>query len=203
MMTHLLVTDNGRLDPFMVQAFQRARLAGRVVAGHVQVDTHRFAFVNEPLPEGAVVQVWLNAVGFCAVTEEELATDRARMESQEALRQRARNQAIEAKRSADRAFHADYALPFCWSVGIKDRLSGLGASSQGDGRSRTTVEHLRVFEPFNVGRLTRHAGDFLCTSTKGTNGRQWVDPPIVADPPAVTCPRCLALMERWHQVSRS
>lgn len=199
---HLLAFMDTHLDPFMIQKFRRARQAGRVANGRIEVGSSHFRFLDLPLPEGACVQVWLNdGLGFCAATEEELTAEQDRLCQQEQQRQSAQESAIEAQNRAALNFRAQYRMPFRWSVGIKDRLGGLSSRSWGDGRSAATVEHLRVLEPFTAPRLTRQAGDFLCTARKGTNGRQWVEPMPGDLLAVVTCPRCLALMARWKHPS--
>lgn len=200
MALHRLDLDDRFLDPFLVQELSRAPAKTQVVNGQVVLGNHRLSFVTPPLPEGTALRVGFNAgLGFWAETEAEIAAAEAAREQQARQAHADEEKRWADRRAADQAFHARYVLPFRWSVGIKDRLSGLSARSQGDGRSRVTVEHLRVLDPFTAGRLSRQAGDFLCTAARGSNGRQWVEPPTVSDPPAVTCPQCLALMARWRR----
>lgn len=188
-------------DPFLVQALLRGKQAGVVRDRHVVIDGHRLAFLEAPLPEETSVWVGLDRDGYYAQTAAAVAQCAAEAQAAEAQQAADLERRRQDRQAQARAFHARYALPFRWTVGIKDRLSGLGARSAGDGCARNTVQHLRVLEALHQGRLSRRAGDFLCTSAQGTNGQQWVDPPPLQDPPAVTCPRCRALMARWQKPS--
>lgn len=159
---------------------------------------------DHPAP-GSAVQVWLNFSGFfvCATLEEIERDAQARRDAEAAEKERQR-QKLNATRADAEAFNARLALPVKWDVGIKDVLSGLSENSWGDGRSKATVEHIYLLEPLESGRLVRKAGDFLCTSLGGTNGKRWsstiehrTDGNGEQYQPKVTCKACLALAERW------
>lgn len=83
-----------------------------------------------------------------------------------------------------------------WDVGIKDVHSG---------RNKATADQIRLCEALHEERLQRQAGDFLCRSASGINGKQWssrdaeraVDGDGNECVPPVTCPQCLALARRW------
>lgn len=152
-----------------------------------------------------VVQVWLNGSGFfvCATLDEieREAQVRRDAEAVEAERERQR---LNALRAEAEAFNARIALPVQWDVGIKDVLSGLTESSWGDGRNKTTVEHIYLLQSLEDGRLKRKKGDFLCTSSSATNGMRYSsiierghDGDNKTYQPKVTCKACLALAARW------
>lgn len=158
-----------------------------------------------PAP-GSPVRVWLNAQGFfvCAAEIDLDAEATARRAAQEAAAL-ARRDRLNALRVEAEVFNARLHLPVKWDVGIKDALSGLSETSWGDGRSKATVEHVYLVEPLVADRLVRQAGDLLCTSAAGTNGKRWsskvVERAYDGDgspyQPKVTCQACLALAQRW------
>lgn len=160
---------------------------------------------ERPAP-GAAVQVWLNGSGFfvCATVEEIERQAQAQRDA-EATEAEQRRQKLNAMRADAEAFNARIALPVRWDTGIKDVLSGLSESSWGDGRSKATVEHILLLEPLQAGRLNRHAGDFLCTSVSGTNGKRWSSKIVERGhdgrgqpfQPKITCKACLAQAARW------
>lgn len=103
------------------------------------------------------------------------------------------------RRREAEAFNAKLrALPFRWQPGIKMVRSGLLANSSGDGRSRATVVHITLLEPYRAPRLVRFYGDFLCTAGKAAIGSHWdghqeesVDGEGVRYPAKITCKTCL------------
>lgn len=168
---------------------------------------------NEPmtlreaeLPTGTAVRVWLNSSGFfvCA-TVEEFRREQAEREAAEAAQAEQTRQRLNARRAEAQAFNAKLKLPVRWDVAIKDVLSGLSVNSWGDGRSKSTVEHIYLLEALRSGRLMRKEGDFLCTAASGSNGKQWsgvtLESAVDGDgshyQPKVTCKACLSLAKRW------
>jgi hypothetical protein len=154
---------------------------------------------------GTAVRVWLNGSGFfvCATLDEIEREALVRRDAEAADAERNR-QRLNALRAEAEAFNARLALPVQWDVGIKDVLSGLTENSWGDGRNKATVEHIYLLEPLQDGRLTRAKGDFLCTSSSGTNGMRYSsviershDGEGKTYQPKVTCKACLALAARW------
>lgn len=128
--------------------------------------------------------------------EADLAT--ARKEREEAYRRE-----LNAWRDEALVHNARLQLPVKWDAGQKDVLSGL-TELRGDGRSKRSVTHILLLEPLTAGRLERKAGDFLCTSASGSNGRRWASTKaqsIDADgkpyPSKITCPKCLQLARHW------
>lgn len=182
-------------DPFLIQEAQRRPLEGKVTQQGVTAGRHRFTFASDVLSEGTDVQVSLNPLGFFATSKAWLdAQAQTAAEATAQAAQRQRDELDDERRALDR-FLARYRLPFAWTVGIKSVLSGLSARSSGDGRRRSTVDHCLVLERFTAGRLSREPGDFLCTTRPG---ERWVEPASNGTTPSrpVTCPACLARMER-------
>lgn len=81
--------------------------------------------------------------------------------------------------------HAIENLPFEWEGRIKEVISGLSESSNGDGWKKNTVIHVRLLEDFKRGRFSRNSGDYLCSPKKVSN---WGDGGIYT---TVTCKTCL------------
>ena len=59
------------------------------------------------------------------------------------------------------------ALPFEWTVAIKPVMSGLGAGSMGNATKSSTVVHLVTKNNFSSGKLSRQAGEYLCSQPDG------------------------------------
>lgn len=188
---------NGR-HPAVVAADESVTVAGVVLRFNGEApttDTH--------------VQVWLSGSGFfiCATNVEIEAEIQARREV-EVSRAESRRQHLNRLRADAEVFNARITLPVRWDVGIKDVLSGLSPASWGNGRNRATVDHVYLLEPLEAGRLKRRAGDFLCTSANGSNGKRWsttvargLDGDGRPFQPKVTCKSCLAQSERWKQAN--
>ena len=109
-------------------------------------------------------------------------------------------------RAEAETFNATLHIPVKWLSGMKDVLSGLGENSWGDGRNAASVTHIWLQEDLHEGKMHRSKGDFLCTSSSGTNGRQWSAQPedYCFDGDGnhyqgkVTCKSCLKLAARWN-----
>ena len=117
-----------------------------------------------------------------------------------------------ANRRRDEAalFNARIHIPVGWDVAEKLVVSGLSERSWGDGRSRSTVEHVLLLEDFQAGRLKRSRGSFLCNATAGKfntyldfgdAGVRFTDGDGQAYRPAVTCKACLKVLERLGLLS--
>lgn len=173
--------------------------------GLILLEGEKLRFVNpsQALPPGTPVLVWLSGSFKCetqeAYDQRQEAYKVRQAEEKEAYRIRlnlARDRAI--------ATNAKIKLPVQWVPGVKDVLSGLTENSNGDGRKRNTVQHIYLLEPLHLGRLKREAQDFLCTSTSGSNGKQWCNAPReeFSDgegkpyPSPITCKKCLAIAEQ-------
>lgn len=104
-------------------------------------------------------------------------------------------------------FNSTLRIPVKWTAGIKDVLSGLSANSWGDGRSKSTVEHILLQEDIDEGRFQRRSGSFLCTLPSGSNGKNWsgskketrTDVDGVEYIPKITCKACIKLAKRWDR----
>jgi hypothetical protein len=163
-------------------------------------------FRETPLSEGTPIKVWLGTSGFfiCA-TLDAIERDKQEQKARDAAFAQQRALKLEALREEAIQFNARIRLPVKWGTGIKDVLSGLSEGSNGDGRKRSTVEHIYLLEHLVQGAFRRAPGDFLCTSSKGTNGRQWSASPLehrmddtgTGYAPKVTCRACLKAAQRW------
>ncbi len=162
-------------------------------------------------PAGVDLRVWVGANRYfrCATVTSLDAAAAARKTAHTQAELERRNKLDQARAEAE-AFNARLRLPVRWDVGIKDVLSGLSASSWGDGRGKKTVEHIYLKEPLREARLVRQAGDLLCTSAAGSNGKRWsvqisssaFDGEGKPFRPKVTCVACLKLAGRWVGASR-
>lgn len=98
-------------------------------------------------------------------------------------------------------------LPVAWEPAIKDVLYGLLENSWGDGRSRATVQHIRLLDDMRLGKLSRRKGDFLCTSPSATNGKaycnshkeEFTDGQGKRYDAPVTCKSCLQIAARLEK----
>ncbi|GJD90664.1 hypothetical protein BHAOGJBA_4206 [Methylobacterium hispanicum] len=92
------------------------------------------------------------------------------------------------------AFNASLSLPFDWEPGHRVVLSGLSASSAGNGMNRASVVHVTTTTAFALGRLRRSAGQFLCSTHVDAYGS---DAGMRRAAGArVTCRSCLAQADR-------
>lgn len=125
----------------------------------------------------------------------------AREEQHRQQGEQVRKDRLNKQRDHALALNAQINLPVPWVPAIKVVLSGLSASSWGDGTNAATVHHILLQEDFEQGRLKRKKGDFLCTSQSGSNGERYVEPKArtFADgdglpyPAPITCKACQRL----------
>jgi hypothetical protein len=192
------------MDPFWLQ---RARGWSNTVVGEDGLVLHKgepMRFADESLPPGTPVQVRLGSQWY-AVTQADIEAEQREREEREAAERQRERERRNAMRARSEALIASIHLPVRWESAIKDVLSGLSATSWGDGRNSATVEHIRLLEDLHDGRLHRQAGDFLCTSASGTNGQQWnaqvaetfLDGEGKPYMPAPSCKACLRLAQRY------
>lgn len=165
-------------------------------AGEVVVDGEALQFQGAALPPGTRVRVTC-ARWITCVSQDAWERDQERRRVEAAADERERTEREDRRRAEARAFDAGLGVPVQWQPGIKDVLSGLSEHSLGDGRKRTTVHHILLLEPLSCGRLSRNAGDFLCTSANGSAGKQWSGQPGDDRCVKVTCKQCLSLAKRW------
>lgn len=209
-MTTYPLTGPALLEPFWFGKVRHGQHPATVSedGSSVTVEGVALTFRSDRPAPGAAVKVWINGSGFfvCA-TDADLEADAAARQAAQEAADRARRDRLNTLRDEAQAFNARLRLPVEWDVGIKDVLSGLSETSWGDGRSKATVEHVYLIEPLTAGRLVRQAGDLLCTSAGGTNGKRWsskvVERAYDGDGkpyrPKVTCKVCLAFARRWTE----
>lgn len=195
------------LDPFWFNRMRQGQHAAVVSPGGVvSVEGVPLRLRGDAPAPGEAVHVWITSSGyFVCATLDEIERDAQVQRDAQAKEAQRRRERLNALRADAEAFNAKIALPVRWDVGIKDVLSGLSERSWGDGRSKATVEHIYLLEPLLDGRLSRLAGDFLCTAAAGTNGKRWSTKVVerchdgegTPYQPKVTCKACLALAQRW------
>lgn len=132
------------------------------------------------------------------------AAEQAQLESE---RQLQRAEALAARDAKRRQLGEDLGLGVPCHLGHIVKLSGLSASSAGNGWDRATVRHLVIDAPLVSGRLRRSRGDLLCRSratlgarTMGISGvDDWADD---SDPDPettpITCRSCLDRLRRFR-----
>lgn len=201
---HCLRMVSAFINPLWLNAV-RGRTHDAVVAadGTLSVERELLVFVNAGLPAGTQVRVTVARQISC-VTQ----SDWARAVTERAAAHAAESAAEAERRAAQqdevKAFNARLQLPVRWVSAIKDVLSGLSATSWGDGRNRATVNHILLLEDLQAAKLLRKAGDFLCTAASGSNGRRYSVPEAAQTGRTdsdfvrrITCRRCLDLAKRW------
>lgn len=108
------------------------------------------------------------------------------------------------KRQRAESVNGGLKVPVRWTSGRKIVLSGLSANGWGDGANARTVTHILLLEPIAEGRFTRPAQSFLCTSAKGSDGKDWTDSRSTSSEAEdgryvseINCQQCLKLARRW------
>lgn len=162
---------------------------------------------DHPAPGTVVIVTMGNWITYRIKAEVE--AHRAEQAAQEAVRKEAHRQKSIARRLEAEAQHQELTalLPFQFTAGIKDVLSGLSEKSWGDGRNRATVQHILLLDDYQAGRLKRRAYDFLCTSASGSNGKNWtdnkreswVDLEGVEYVAPITCKACLKIVDTFKK----
>lgn len=117
---------------------------------------------------------------------------------QDQAKEREQSLIAEAERKADAiSFNESLNIPVKWSPEIKEVLSGLGASSQGNGYKKNTVIHVFLHEELQTGKLIRKPFTFLCSEPK-TAGN-WSGALGGQDNfnQKVTCITCLKVVKRF------
>lgn len=156
----------------------------------------KLEFEPTQLVDGTVVEVWTDSGGFfvCALAAD-VDREKAERSAKAAAEEAERSRRLAERQAAAIAFNAALPVPVKWTPGIKDVLSGLTENSNGTGTNARTVVHICLEEVLTDGRFTREAGDFLCTSASGSNGKQWSSQK--RENSQVTCKTCLKLVQRW------
>lgn len=100
-------------------------------------------------------------------------------------------------------------IPVKWTSGFKSVLSGLSEKGWGNGINRRSVVHILLLEDIKEGSFKRNTGSFLCTSTNGTDGKEWIDLERTSSDSEgkyvseITCKACLKTAQRWNQKKAS
>ncbi|WP_454727739.1 MULTISPECIES: hypothetical protein [Cupriavidus] len=192
------------IDPLWFTS-TRGRTFDAVVAsnGALQVEGETLRFAEQTLPPGTAVRITV-ARWITCVTHADWARATAAREAARAAQAAAEQAHLDALRADAETFNARLQLPVKWTSAIKDVLSGLSATSWGDGRNRATANHILLLEDLQAGNLRRHAADFLCTAASASNGRRYSSPEREQSDgegrsfaPKITCKRCLELAKRW------
>lgn len=162
--------------------------------------------IEENYPE-QVVYVFLHRDGFFYMQTKQEREELVRIAKQEREEREAKKrEAAKRYRQEAEEFNAQFNIPVEWTTGYKAVLSGLSENSWGDGRYRSTVNHILLQEDLQQGRLKRKAGDFLCSATE--RGKRWgsFDDPVEfayddngAFQPKISCQSCLKIAERWKR----
>lgn len=195
------------LHPVWFAATRSGKHSGYVAAdGTIAILDVPLTLREPGLPPGTEVRVWLNQSGhFVCATAADL--DAAAHRASEAAERddQQRRARLDALRHEAESVNGGLHVPVRWEVGIKDVLSGLSETSMGHGRNKATVNHVLLLGPLHAGRLTRHAGDFLCSSNPRKNGKRWSGASEAARcidgngdlyAPRITCKSCLKIAER-------
>jgi hypothetical protein len=195
------------IDPTFIARMQRAASTRTTVDadGSMTIHSERLVFADKTvsMTPGTEVEVSLGFRSFsCSIVadiEAFLAQKRAE-ELKEKERERIRRNKY---REESIALNSNLSIPVKWFVGIKDVLSGLSANSWGDGRMKSTVEHVYLLEDLQAGRFKRSAHDFLCGNSKSRWGGRYTDSRVEWEDgdgnlyePKVTCKTCLSIAER-------
>jgi hypothetical protein len=164
--------------------------------------------LEEALPDGSAIRVYFTS-SFYAVRESEIEAEEIRQKSLRDAEVERRRQLWNDRRAEAEKFNATVNLPVPWHITQKEVLSGLSATSSGDGCYKNTVQHVELLADFTAGRIRRRKHDLLCTSASGDNGQNWSngnrnifykDGDSNDYMPKPTCKKCLNLLERFRTV---
>ena len=201
------------LDPTVLNSL-KGGLAVQLIETN-QLVIHGAVFTAEsPLPVGEKATLWPGRYKAELYLDKEVNDYKLwQKEQQQVSEQRQtqyRAQKVLARRQASEAFYNNHQIPFAFSIEIKEVLSGLGASSWGDGQKRNTVYHIYTQEEIRLGRFHRPKGEFLCNPIKSRSGANWsdsigrdshqLDSDGVKQVP--TCKRCLEILHRFTTVAK-
>ena len=205
-MTIQLTSLSNFISPFWFNKMRHGvHLTAVAEDGFIELKGEKFRFADsaQALAAGTPVRVWLNRWWECESVADHEQRKRIREAAQQATAEKERIQ-LNQQREKAQAINAAITLPIVWEPAIKDVLSGLSASSWGDGRNKATVQHIRLLAPLQAGRMKRQEGDFLCTAQSGSNGKAWTgqqkcrfhDGDGQAYDAPITCKKCLELAEK-------
>lgn len=191
------------INPFLLRALPYTGIVehphGIVIAGQLLTG-------NEPLQVGQAVRVTAGQYVELHYQADLDARRLASQQRQEMNDQQERDRLTAQRNAARRAsqlFYEQHPIPFAFSIEIKERLSGLSESSNGDGWGRNTVCHVFTHEAVAFGRLKRSPHQFLCSPVRAQGGANWSDS-LGRDTytnddgvrPVPTCKQCLAILAR-------
>lgn len=194
-MKHTLY-QKGFVNPLMVRKAKSHDFTGTIVDGTVETDLGKLHFHDTcPYENNTLVSIGFSNNYYCQsvkeIEQERDAREKRKLDTLE------RQKAESIKHSKDcTTFNNTLNIPFKWRAGFKPTLSGLSQNSWGNGMNKATVIHIQVMEDFKQGRLSRTAGDFLCTKDLG---KQWLSDAEkrLTDAngdyyyPKITCKACL------------
>lgn len=163
---------------------------------------------DQPLRVGEVVRISLGVRTFELTYVSELEAYKQAMDAyllrQKALDEQSVADKWVARQQASQAFYERYAIPFTYSIEIKEVLSGLSAHSNGDGWRRNTVFHVYTLERIDEKKRERDPFTFLCSPASAKSGGNWSaslgqDTHKQEDQyrPIPTCKQCLLMLERY------
>lgn len=164
-----------------------------------------FRFSDTPLVNGTKVMVSYNRNFYCEPLEDiEQRNESVRLKWEEKAKLESQRQ-LDTKAEAE-LFWANYKIPFEFTLGIKEVLSGLQMNSGCNGQKRNTVTHVVLTQDIKVGRIIRGKGDFLCSNSKSRWGANWSN--TLGDGhwdwangekylPKITCASCLKKLEKY------
>ncbi|SFF16576.1 hypothetical protein [Spirosoma endophyticum] len=168
---------------------------------------------DNPLPVGEEGTIWPSRFHAELYLKKDLQEFQVWQKEQNRLKEQQqtqlRIQKAQARQEASDEFYRRHPIPFAFSIKIKEALSGLSASSWGDGQKRNTVYHIYTQEEVRLGRLYRPKGEFLCSPVKSRSGANWSDSlgkdshRLDADgiKQVPTCKRCLDILKRFSKTS--
>lgn len=201
--SYQLKVASGMLHPLWLSAVGSGRHSLTVSEdGTLTLKGEQLEFVSERLAPGTPVQVWMRSYIYAA-TEADCTAHALALKAHEREIAQAQAKALDSVRDEAAAFYRTLALPFAWTIGVKQVRSGLTERSFGDGANRNSVTHIQFTEDFAQGRLVRARGEYLCTTDRGAMG---VLDSEAADPldsagkpfkPIPTCKTCVKMLARW------
>ena len=170
---------------------------GRIIFYGVELD-------GCPYPKGTAVKVKISSDIECISLEEYNFSlqEQTRIRSEQEQR---RKDILEEKKVQAAAFYSGYKFPFNYSVSITGHLNGLKEHSGGNGLTRSTVIHLMIMNDFSEGKLKRRNRDKMCLSSgknyadSNTDTHYSYDSNNLPYLPAVTCKKCLEIIQRWRR----
>lgn len=193
-----------------------SKAKGDVVEGEVisentvKTDIDILNLLEGELPAvGTKVIIMPGSYHLTGKTEEEIEKEKA---EQEAAIKKSRLKEVDERKQREKAVrekakqtNEKLHIPVKWTSGFKSVISGLTESSNCNGTNRRSVIHVLLEEDIHEGSFKRKSGSFLCTTEKGTNGKEWVDLKRTSGDDEgqyvseVTCKACLKAAKRWNK----